>query len=411
MYRTTFIRDERGNISILFGLFLTPLIAFIGVAVDYSQLIRAKMQLQAATDAAVLTAATHSTATDEARISEALAVFKGNLESTPLSGVKPTITVDGLNVTASATHAQQTPFMNIMGFHTINVGVQATASESKPLAACVLALNPSMGGALSLVGNTKLSADCWVWVNSTSDSSITTVGASSGTAAGFCTAGQAFGSNLTPAARSCRVLADPFVNLSAPSSAKSTCEYNNTSLQSGTYTLSPGVYCGGLTLRPHAQVTFNPGIYVIEGAPFEIQAQSSATGRGVLFYFTGVGTGLIVRGGGSADFTAPTTSNLSSTDSSLAGFLFIQDRTSNPGGSVTIQGGGTVTFQGVLYTPTWSVQVGGNGDLNAKSNFFVMIADYFQIRGNGVVNVASNASSAGLINPMPPVFTGAVLTH
>ncbi len=42
------------------------------------------------------------------------------------------------------------------------------------------------------------------------------------------------------------------------------------------YTLSPGVYCGNLVLKPQADVTFLPGIYVIKNGYFEIQGGASA---------------------------------------------------------------------------------------------------------------------------------------
>lgn len=50
--RPNLIRDERGNVAILFALFMLPVLGSIGVAVDYGRAYRLHTQLQAVADAA-----------------------------------------------------------------------------------------------------------------------------------------------------------------------------------------------------------------------------------------------------------------------------------------------------------------------------------------------------------------------
>jgi type II secretory pathway pseudopilin PulG len=52
-----FRRDQRGNVLMLFGLALVPLMGVIGVAIDYSRASNARQALNAAIDSAALMAA------------------------------------------------------------------------------------------------------------------------------------------------------------------------------------------------------------------------------------------------------------------------------------------------------------------------------------------------------------------
>src|ERR1700744_1349691 len=49
-----FRKDQRGNIAVIFGLAVIPLISAVGCAVDYSEASRMKAKLQSAADAAAV---------------------------------------------------------------------------------------------------------------------------------------------------------------------------------------------------------------------------------------------------------------------------------------------------------------------------------------------------------------------
>src|SRR5690242_2954507 len=49
-----FFRDRRGNISMIFGLTVVPLVVAVGTGVDYSLAARMKAKLQSAADAAAV---------------------------------------------------------------------------------------------------------------------------------------------------------------------------------------------------------------------------------------------------------------------------------------------------------------------------------------------------------------------
>jgi hypothetical protein len=76
---------------------------------------------------------------------------------------------------------------------------------------------------------------------------------------------------------------DPYSNLTVPS--YSGCTQNNYSTNKSA-TLNPGTYCNGIKLTSKANVTFNPGVYIIDRGSFDIGGQSTITGTGVTIILT-----------------------------------------------------------------------------------------------------------------------------
>jgi hypothetical protein len=174
------------------------------------------------------------------------------------------------------------------------------------------------------------------------------------------------------------------------------CNYNNKQYNNGTATASPGVYCGGIELKPQAEVTFQPGVYIVKNGPFNVQAQSVAKGSGVVFVFAGINAYLDIRGGGSVDLKAPTTGT-------YAGFIFVDHRTDQPYGLTDITGGGSVKIEGIVYQPTRGVYIHGNGSINQTSNYFAMVADNYYLNGTGDLYLKTNFAAAGFPDQLPKV--------
>jgi Flp pilus assembly protein TadG len=407
----TFARDQRGSTAMVFALAMVPALAAIGLAIDYGRAHYAKDRLQNAVDAAALAGARLPATARANREQAARGVFSSNLAATNLAAVSPAISASNAEVSVAASFTMPTSFMSLIGVNSVvvNAHTRARSQVQNGGVACLLALNPSTSDGLHLQGINKLSEqNCWAWVNSTNASAINAVGASTGTAQGFCSAGGVVGADhFAPAPfTQCDPLPDPFASMFAPLSGA--CAATNLLVKNGTYALNPGTYCGGLILKPQADVTFNPGVYIIKDGAFEVQGQASAAGRGVVFVFTGSGTQLIVRGGGNVDFTAPTAG--ANGVGGLAGLLFFQDRfTTNPGSTTIIQGGGTVKMEGILYMPTWRVEIGGNGDINQTTKHWAMIADSFYMEGNGKLFIRSDPTGSGQPDILPKIPTGPLL--
>ena len=78
--RQRFLREERGNIAIIFGFAMIPLLAFGGGAVDLSKATRTEQMLQRSMDAALL-AGVSGTHTNDEQIAVATAYFAANRSS------------------------------------------------------------------------------------------------------------------------------------------------------------------------------------------------------------------------------------------------------------------------------------------------------------------------------------------
>lgn len=406
-----FAEDRRGTVSIIFAMTFVVGVAFVGMAIDYGRALDAKTRLQNAVDVGALAGASVPVSDTDNRAAAVQKIFGHNLAGTPLSSVQPIISTGTSGVTVSAAYEYPTLIMGLMRVNSLTIVARALASSkaSNGASACMVALSPTSSDALHIQGVNQLQADgCWAWVNSSSSLSMNGIGTSMATSAGFCTAGGISGADhFSPAPLSgCDTMADPFAGLALP--APEACTATNLNLSNGNFTLNPGTYCGGMVLRPRANVTFNPGLYIIKDGPLRVQGQAIAMGDGVVFVFTGPGAILQVLGGGSVNFRAPAADAAGVGD--LQGFVFVQDKaTTTAGATTTIQGGGSVTIEGLVYMPTYRVDIAGNGDINQNSRYFAMVADNFYLRGNGKLTLKVDAAAANLPDRMPKIKSGPIL--
>jgi hypothetical protein len=148
-----------------------------------------------------------------------------------------------------------------------------------------------------------------------------------------------------------------------------------------TYTISPGTYTSiSITGTGGSNnVVFSPGVYIIDGtgsgAGITIPGNSTITGNGVTFYFTGSST-MNMTGTPTINLTAPGTSG------QYPGVLFYQD----PADTAAPSFGGTSGsyYNGLLYFPTVQVTFYGT---NNSVNVAMTIADAVQLSGTPTVNL------------------------
>lgn len=121
-------RDRRGNVALMFGLALIPIIGFVGAAVDYSRAADFKTKLNRAADAAALVAAKDRNSAWARRKAAAEQVFNANLG--PHEGLdnvwfKATEIESGVRIEAGGDVQNQ--IMGVVGFRTSAVGTSAEA--------------------------------------------------------------------------------------------------------------------------------------------------------------------------------------------------------------------------------------------------------------------------------------------
>ena len=149
-----------GNTAMLFALSAIPLFGAAGVALDYGHAHMAKSELQAAADAAVVSAAKAET-DPTARSGIAKSVFASNVAGRAfISSSVPNVSVSGDGVSLTASAMVPTSFTRIFGYKNISIHAEASAAAGKDFgnggAACVLALSETDDGALIYVSNRGL---------------------------------------------------------------------------------------------------------------------------------------------------------------------------------------------------------------------------------------------------------------
>ncbi len=121
----SFVKDKSGNFAIIFSFVAVPLMLAVGIAVDYTNLLRLKSEMQAATDAAVLAVAQRG---DSINDSEAYAIgdafFDENFGDDFADLV---VTRDGLKVAVSAKTTVPLAFGGFIGMSDVVVGAVSNA--------------------------------------------------------------------------------------------------------------------------------------------------------------------------------------------------------------------------------------------------------------------------------------------
>jgi hypothetical protein len=211
---------------------------------------------------------------------------------------------------------------------------------------------------------------------------------------------------INPSPTTVPSVSDPYSSVAAPTFSR-TCDaaHTNYKLSSGSDTLNPGTYCGGIT-NSGGTLTFNTGTYILYGGGFtQSSSGASSTGSGVSFYNTcspsPCNNGksgykpFTISGGGSSTMSAPTSG-------SLSGILFFQDRTVNTGAKDTVSGGSSTCFTGVLYFS--QTQLDYSGGSSGGSCNTQLVADTIDFSGSSNLGSTSASSSQGPSAPSAAII-------
>lgn len=128
--------DDRGNIAMLFGIAVLPILLFVGAAIDYSRANAARSSMQSALDSTALMLSrdlAQGTITTSDLAAKAQSYF--NALYTSKEAQNPTVTVSyapntstGSNVIMTASASINTDFMQLAGVPTIKFSTNATAT-------------------------------------------------------------------------------------------------------------------------------------------------------------------------------------------------------------------------------------------------------------------------------------------
>jgi len=264
--------------------------------------------------------------------------------------------------------------------------------------ACVIALDTSAKGSLAISGSgTDVDIyHCGIAVNSSNSAAMTMSGCSGGglTADSVTVHGNYTNSgctySVTTTKTSAAVTPDPYASLALPSF--SGCDHSNYSISNGaTATVSPGVYCDGISVSGGATLNLNPGVYVINHGNLNVNSGTfQGTNVSIVMTSTTGSWGTINIGSSTFSITAPTTG-------AMAGIAIYVDRNAPTSGNDFLSGGSTQQIKGAVYIPTQQVQYTGGGT-NAQLDCIQLVARLIKIQGSSKFGASAcgNIPVAGL---------------
>jgi Flp pilus assembly protein TadG len=390
--------DSRGVVALMIALALPLLAGFAALAVDTSTWSSAQNSAKGAADNAAISAAVaaggNSNISSNQITNEVLANAALNGFTNGQNGV--TVTVN--NPPKSGSHTGNTSayevivtqpqnlfFGKLLGAApTIQGRTVALAGGGTP--ACVLALDPSASGAITMSGGASVGApNCAVAANSSSATAANFSGGATLTAANFNVVGNYTTSGGATVSATIKTgapaTADPYASLTVPSF--SGCNQTNYTLSGGgTATISQGVYCGGITVSGGSQLTMNSGTYMLVGTnpgsggnSFYISGGSTVTGSGVSIVITATGSTAPMDTRGTVNISGGTTVTLSApTSGPMQGVAFYMDRNAprplttgcnNNQCTDNFSGGSSMSITGSLYFPSQPVNYSGGSSSSA----------------------------------------------
>jgi Flp pilus assembly protein TadG len=396
-------RSRRGNVAVISALALPCIVGFCGLGADTGYWYYRQRVLQGAADITAYNAGVALSAGS----SKATIVAGATTDATTngWNSAQGTITVNIPPTTGNHQNANSAEviltenesrfFSLIYSNSKVNISVRAVAEYKSSGIACMLALDKSAQNALSFSGSnsTKL-VGCNAMSDSLNNQSLGVNGSATVSVPCAISAGGVdVGGTLTltqckSAITDAEPAADPYASLAAPAiPAGCTNPPANGNL-------SPGKYCGGLSIKDAR--TLNPGVYVISGGTFMLNANANITGTGVMFYLTN---------GATLKFNGNAQMNLSAaTAGTYAGILFYSDRT-QANVTQTFNGTDSSVFTGALYFPSQSVTV--NGNYTGANGCMQLVADTISYSGSSTLSATCPGTGLSGI----PVPSGSYLVE
>jgi hypothetical protein len=414
---------ERGSILVWVSLMSVLILAFLAFAFDGGYFYQQKRRMQTAADSAALASALEKKRNVDATPTEVVDIGRqdaakngfthgsGNITVTinqpPLSGAY--VGTAG-SVEAVIAQQHQTFFASL--FNLLTPGgnfnqatIRARAVAGPASSSCIHVLHPSAERAFEISSNSTLNAGCGVQVNSSHDRALSITSGSHLNATDINIKGNyeaTSGSTASPPPDTNEpVVPDPLKWLQPPT--YSSCDHTNFKLSSQTQTLSPGAYCGGISLESGSYATLQPGQYILignsNGGGLRVLSGSTIEGNGVFIYNGGLSNcsdldkcRIFVESNAFARLSAMSTGY-------YAGILFYQERAfmDDPKLTASIESNSNSWFHGTLYFPYHELRYHSNTTVS-NPPWTAVVARTFEISSNS--NTAINFNSSSIPSPL-----------
>lgn len=402
-------QDRRGAVAAFVGLAL-PVLAGVGMlGVDAGVWYWERRNIQTAADAGAMAGAWHRYHTSAAGLEGvAQAAATANGATGAVTASNPPVSGPGAGnpaaVEVTVTEPLKLFYARVIGANAASQTVRATAVVELDTNFCILGLDPSLNGAVTVQGTADVTMDCGIAVNSNSDQAVTIGGGAELVTTGMNTVG-GFEVNGSPSITSPGGMLggrppvqDPYEDLEVPPYSPADC--TSVSVVGNTVISPPApgvplIICSDIKVNSGDTLHFEAGLYIIAGGQIQVMGGGTLTGDlvdGTTFVLTDAphNKGQVdIRGGATVELSAPSTGD-------WAGILFYQDRTSpsfqgsNPLTN-KFNGGADLNLKGVVYFPQQAVDFTGGAGIGPGC--LHIIGRQVLLNGNGTLN--NNCNTAG----------------
>ena len=395
------------------AVMLPILMAFVALSTDLGFLYLRKRQMQTAADAAAMSAIQEVRRGNDSLVEgEGLSGSLDNGFENGVDGVTVTVshppgsggfTDDDQAVEVVVCQAQRTFFMLILGVSSVDICARSVAAMTDG-PTCIHTLNPTDEKTL-LVSSSQatLDAECGIVVNSVNPGGLWVESGACLRADDIGVAGSSYFEDvcLNPAYSTDPISPapitgtppepDPLVLLSSP--PEGPCPPGPEQLQiSADATLNPGSYCKGVQVSNGAQVTLNPGIYVIRGELLDIQgAGTKVSGADVMIYLTDweeeglEGKGLKVGSAATLELSGPSSGDYE------AIAIYVDRTLPFHTADVSFESGATTQINGAIYAKNQIVRVHSESNSeNVAGGGLGIVADVVEVTSSSSFIEATN---------------------
>jgi Putative Flp pilus-assembly TadE/G-like len=390
----SFLGDQSGSYVLVVALMMPVLVGTAGLGTEAVWWLYKHKDMQSAADSGAVSAATAGSnlAVQANSVTASYGYANGINNATvtvnqPPSSGNYTSTPQAIEVIVS--QSQPRLLSSLFGSGPVVITARAVAVPNSGTG-CVLGLDPTASSAVSVSGSNNLNLiNCNLYSDSNAAPSLNISGSAKVSANQVGVVGTVSGaSNITATngiKTGMRAVTDPYANVTP--TMPTHCDFNNKIQVKGTTTLSPGVYCGDISVDAGATVTLSPGIYYFSGANLSVAGNATITGSGVTLIFTGSGNNW-----GSATIGSNANVTLTAPTSGVTqGIVMYGDRNMPVGTAFSLEGGGTQNFGGAIDLPKAALKFsGGNGTTTSCT---LIIAD--TITFTGTSNVQVNCAALG----------------
>ena len=391
--------QDRGSMALIVAVGAVVILGAAALAIDQGNIARARSELQKAADAAAIAAAKEMTVIGgrgRSAFAHSEHAQKAKSNTSPqLSAVAQAITdsqlldwdrpaqakayiVNESTVRVEITHTATSLASAIFGGDPTPLRVVATAESAGSGRICVLALERSQKS-LDINNSAQLTGNaCGIFVNSGNRDAIDASGKSLISADVICTAGGAKGKSarFSPGVtQDCPRIDDPLERRPPPPVGGCDHRFYSKTLHSEYLNLSPGTYCGGLTVIGEGDLKLDPGVYVIKDGPLVFDGNIKVRGEDVGFYMTGPYSNVKFAGNADIDLSAPI-------NGPMAGILMRTVDRFGDAEEVIITSNRVRRLLGTLYLYAADLIIDTNEPISSEAAFTIVIADRIMLSGS-----------------------------